>query len=278
VRLKWGHLCTVADYSHRHWSIGGLFDFVSMPKSLARTMPRCFVAFAIESGEIESRLRVDLELRGPANQLVASRGDVPVESYTVGPGRPFMVSGLVTPEDWKLSASGPYRIVASVNGSPVDGEIAFLAGSSRRAAAAAHLGQVHLRGATLDWAHLCDRVEEDAPGSLVLRDITTHLSTKVDGPVRLNGELFSKFSLGSEEGPDHRIRVDLSSRHGAFVQPLHEWSIRAQTDGPGQGYKAFCRLHVDDVSLPGPGDYAFRFWIDEQHAGSLDHPVIRIPG
>ena len=278
MRLKWGHLCTVADYSHRHWSIGGLFDFVSMPMSIARTMPRCFVAFAIESSDLESSLRIDLELRGPANQIVAAIEDVPVEWHRVGPGRPAVGSGLVAPEDWPLSATGPYRIVASANGSRVDGEIAFLAGSSRHAAAAAYQGAVPLRGVTLDWAHLCDRVEEDAPGSLVLRDITTHRSTKEDGPVRLTGELFSKFLLGSQEGPDHRIRVDVTSRHGAFVQPLDEWVIRAQTDGPGQGYKAFCRLHVEDVSLPGPGDYAFRFWIDDQRAGSLEYPVVRIPG
>ncbi len=275
MRLKWGHLCTVADYRHRHWSIGGLFDFVSMPKSLARTMPRCFVAFAIESGELEHKLGITLQLRGPANEIVATQPDVPVEWHRVAPGRPLLGSGVVAPEDWKLAATGPYRIVASVNGSPLDGSIAFLAGASRRAAAAAYQGPVPLRGITLDWAHLCDRAEEDAPGSLVLRDITTHLSTNGDGPVHVSGELFSKFSLGSDEGPDHRIRVDVTSRHGAFVQPLDEWGFRAQTDGPGQGYKAFCRLHVEDVSLPGPGDYAFRFWVDDRPAGSLDYPVVR---
>jgi len=277
VRLKWGHLCTVADYRHRHWSIGGLFDFVSMPKSLARTMPRCFVAFAIESVDFETQPRVDLELRGPANQIVATHVDVPVEWSTVAPGRPLLGSGLVAPEDWKLSESGPYRIVAAVNGNPVPGQIEFLAGASRRAAAVAAPGLLARRGIVLDWAHLCDRVEEDAPGSLVLSDILTHSSTRGDRPVSVSGHLFSKFSLGSEEGPDHRIRVDLTSRHGAFAERLDEWNIRARTDGPGQGYKAFCRLQVDQVSLPGPGEYAFRFWIDDRHAGSLEYPVIRLP-
>jgi hypothetical protein len=281
MRLKWGHLSMGVRDRWPLLSIGGIFDAFDLPEAGRTDFPPFYIPLAIEAhaNEVSDDQTLDLELRDPSGITRSIGKDLPLRWRSLGPGHPRLALGaLSVASGWWLSGPGRYQVLAHVNGMPVEGRIEFYGRRpGGRLSTTEAASDVPETGCLLEWAHLCFQVRPDEKGFVWYEDITDFYPTPRDDAMTFNGFLVMLLSFGSTEGHEHRTRVEFTSPDGRVLRQFNENPIRAETAGPGHWYKALCLMTVNNLIVPGPGDYAFRIFADGRPAGTLEYPVIRVP-
>jgi hypothetical protein len=234
------------------------------------------LAIEAESGEEEQGQIIDVEIRDSSENVLSARRGIPAAWRDLGTNYPKLLTMGFQMPPMPLPGPGRYKVVAAVNGQLTNDEVEFFA-TNPDGSLPVDLGKpAPANWTALEWGHLCFHMAPDPRGFLWVNQVTDFYPTPTDQQLVFNGGFVFTLSFGPGQGPYHKALVEFVGPNSQVLRRFDEQDIVAVAARPGQWYRALCAMTVNNLVIPGPGDYAFRISADGGFVGSVEYPVIRI--
>jgi hypothetical protein len=282
MKIKWGHFCERAEHQSLLWSLHGIYNRVTVQPGQRTFLPSpLFLVLCIEAelGESEEGQQADIAFVDQANNVKTAVSGVPLNWIQIAPGyRRFCHLGFEL-SGWEVPSPGRYRVVALVNKQLVEQSVDFFALPPEGSSVAPLPEPSTLRkGGDLRWAHLAFGAEANPiTGQLSILQLLDFYFAPKGVPRFFSGYLTALLDIGVEEPKPHICRLEFGTAGGRAAHTWPDHELTTGRAGPGFEHSAFILMSLTDFYFPGVGDYEFRFYLNGDHAGTFEYPIVPPP-